>query len=469
MNYNLNNNEMQLSLTAFSNFLMIPSNLNGFNNTETITGITKSERIVYCFNGVLEITELDRICTKCGCYMHINNSNSTTLRHLGFGAYLTCIRFNRSQFYCPNCHFSKMQIVPFKANGHRITNELYNYTRDLLATGKYTNKQIAEITGLGKNIVKDIDLERLKDKYTMDGNKLIKPEKQARFLGIDEFKLHDGYKFATHIIDLETGHILWISHGKKKQVVYDFMGHVGIEWMSKVEAVACDMNSDFQEAFETCPNIKIVFDHFHIVKNFNEKVINEVRKDEIKRLKEEGNDEGAKLLKGSKYILVSNKETLKRKDKEASENRVLSKKSELFNKEEIVRKGEYENRYWNLINENILFLTIEIIKEKLSLAYKTTDEKEMRNIIEDIIVLCNSTKNKHFKWFGNLLDKHIDRIVTYATYKITSGKIEGINNKIKTLRRQGYGYPDDEYFFLKLFDVSRQDYTRNVKSHKICD
>ena len=44
--------------------------------------------------------------------------------------------------------------------------------------------------------------------------------------------------------------------------------------MKEVKAVACDMNSDFQEAFlEKCPHLKIVFDHFHIIKNFNEKVV----------------------------------------------------------------------------------------------------------------------------------------------------------------------------------------------------
>ncbi len=59
-------------------------------------------------------------------------------------------------------------------------------------------------------------------------------------------KLHDGYKFATHIIDMETGHILWIAHGKKKQVVYDFIEYVGLKWMSHVKAVARDMNSDFE-------------------------------------------------------------------------------------------------------------------------------------------------------------------------------------------------------------------------------
>ena len=92
-----------------------------------------------------------------------------------------------------------------------ITEELYQYTRDLLVSGVYTNKEVAELTGLGKYTVKDIDKERLQELYTTNDGKLIKPEKSARFLGIDEFKLHNGYRYVTHIIDMETGHILWIA------------------------------------------------------------------------------------------------------------------------------------------------------------------------------------------------------------------------------------------------------------------
>ena len=99
-------------------------------------------------------------------------------------------------------------------------------------------------------------------------------------------------------MDYRTFRILWIAKGKKKQVVYDFIEHVGLEWMASVVAVACDMNSDFYEAFqERCPHIKIVFDHFHIVKNFNDKVISEIRKDEQKRLADEGDKEQPSRLK----------------------------------------------------------------------------------------------------------------------------------------------------------------------------
>ena len=80
--------------------------------------------------------------------------------------------------------------------------------------------------------MKDIDKARLEGLYTIDGKKIKKPERQARHLGIDEFKLHDGYKYATVIIDLDTGHVLWLSHGRKKECIYEFIDHVGDEWMA---------------------------------------------------------------------------------------------------------------------------------------------------------------------------------------------------------------------------------------------
>ena len=269
---------------------------------------------------------------------------------------------------------------------------------------------------------------------------------------------------------METGHILWIAHGKKKQVVYDFIDHVGLEWMDHVEAIACDMNSDFQEAFEEkCPHIQPVFDYFHIVKNFNEKVVAEVRKDEQRRLLQEGNDEAARALKKTRYILTSSRDTLQRKDQEARDGKIISKGSALFGTESVTRKEGYEAKYDELLRENRLLFTVDLVKEKVALAYSLYDEARMAEGIIEIIDLCDATGNKHLQWFGRLLSSHFEGIIAHATYRISAGKIEGINNKIKTMRRQGYGYPDDEYFFLKLFDISRQDYVRNPASHRKSD
>ena len=468
MNYIRTQANGQLVFTQSTSFLRIPSCLYGFKNESTETKTAHSGKTVFCFKGSLDASEESLICS-CGSKLHINNHSGITLRHLPFGGYLSCVQFERIQYACPSCGSTKMQHISFKAPGHRITQELYQYTRDLLALGTYTNKEVADLTGLGKNTVKDIDKQRLQEKYTVNG-RLIKPEKTAKFLGIDEFKLHNGHRYATHIIDMETGHILWIAGGKKKQVVYDFIEHVGLEWMDNVEAVACDMNSDFQEAFEEmCPHIQPVFDYFHIVKNFNDKVVSEVRKDEQRRLIEEGNMEAARSLKKTRYILMSSRSTLQQKDKDAEENRVIHRGSKLFKTEDIVRKSGYEERYDSLIQENKLLFTLDIIKEKLTLAYSRKDECLMAEDIISIMDMCKATGNTHFLWFERLLNNHFEGIIAHATYHISASKIEGINNKIKTQRRQGYGYPDDEYFFLKLFDLSRRDYVRNPKSHKICD
>ena len=116
------------------------------------------------------------------------------------------------------------------------------------------------------------------------------------------------------------------------------------------------MNSDFQEAFEErCPHIQPVFDYFHIVKNFNDKVVSEIRKDEQRRLIEEGQSEAAARLKKTKYILTSSRQTLQRKDEEAAEGKVIAGGGTLFPQPEIVRKAGYMERYETLLRENKLF------------------------------------------------------------------------------------------------------------------
>lgn len=87
--------------------------------------------------------------------------------------------------------------------------------------------------------------------------------------------------------------------------------------------------------------------------------------------------------------------------------------------------------------------------------------------IDLIVTECKAADNKHLSWFAKLLGNHYDGIVSHAEHKISTGKIEGINNKIKTLRRLGYGYPDDEYFFLKLFDLSRNNSKKHTDNFNI--
>ncbi len=80
----------------------------------------------------------------------------------------------------------------------------------------------------------------------------------------------------------------------------------------------------------------------------------------------------------------------------------------------------------------------------------------MTEELEWIIQLCDESENKHLKRFAKLIGNHMDGIVSHTEYQITSGRIEGINNKIKTIRRMHYGLPDDDYFFITLLDINKK-------------
>ena len=460
-------NRVHNATADFGNMLLIPNNFTDFVNNGTTEEETSAGGKAYCFHGDLYYDQNDFICNRCNCKMEIHDVYHVRLRHICMGEHVTFVMLDKHRFICPKCGQTAMQHIPFQAKHHRITVELLAYTENLLSHG-FTNKEVSGLTGLHQGVVKNIDKARLQRLYTEDGKAFKKPEKQSAHLAIDEFKLHDGYKFATHIIDLDTGHILWIQEGKKKQVVYDFIDFVGEEWMNGVEAVACDMNSDFQEAFEErCPDVQIVFDHFHIIKNFNEKVVGEIRKDEQKRLIKAGDIQGAKALKGSKYILTSKRSTLQRKDQEASKGKIIHKKNELFGAKEIKQPGGNEAKYDELLNQNKLLFTVDLVREMLSTAYRRTVDTDMADDLDKIIDTCRATKNKHFQWFSKLIENHYEGIMAHASLPFASGKIEGINNKIKVTRNQAYGIPDDEYFFLKVMDASRRPYVRNPKSHKL--
>ena len=99
---------------------------------------------------------------------------------------------------------------------------------------------------------------------------------------------------------------------------------------------------------------------------------------------------------------------------------------------------------------------MDLVEEQLNKAYKANTERGMKIHSSRIIRTCKATKNKHFMWFAKLLKNHMKGSISHARGHISSGKVEGTNQMIKTLRRKGYGYPDDEYFFLKIIDASRK-------------
>ena len=92
--------------------------------------------------------------------------------------------------------------------------------------------------------------------------------------------------------------------------------------------------------------------------------------------------------------------------------------------------------------------------------------EEQHRIHKSLQVLCAGGVPELLS-FCNTVEKHLMGIVYHAKFPISSGKVEWVNNMIKTIRRKAYGYTDTEYFFLRIMFESRKPLLvyRSQKSH----
>ena len=78
--------------------------------------------------------------------------------------------------------------------------------------------------------------------------------------------------------------------------------------------------------------------------------------------------------------------------------------------------------------------------------YNSTNDRLSRTIIIPLMDYNNQKFILH-PWFAVQKEKQLPGLAAHAIYSISTGKLEGFNNKIKVAKRIGYGYRDDDFFF----------------------
>ena len=443
-------------------FLVVPSYCEGFKqigsprydsrqiNVGTITNENFVEFSELTYTGKLRTDPCKELyCPKCGARLHGNGVSYVRLKHITYGSTYQTLEVEVKRYRCSSehCEYSCTEKIPFQVGGHRITVAAYHEIYRLLETkgSKTSLKALSFETGVDAKIIRAIDKQRLYDKYTEngEGKKLLPPRRQARILGVDEFLLHSldrSDKFATFIMDMETGEVLWVAHSKTKEAIREFARYVGTEWLKGVEALACDMNADFYEALrEFNPNIKQVFDHFHLVKNLNDKVITPTRiaiKDEMEK---KADEKGLKAITGSKYLLTSSRRRLKERDNIAENWKDEDAKEHLFNGvQKKAPKGGRTERYQELLHLNEDLFVIDMLKDYLDEAYKCYSKGAMNAVILAAIDICEASANTHIQWFGKMLMNHLDGITNFGEFRLTSGKVEGTVRKHTQVVKQHF-------------------------------
>ncbi len=286
-----------------------------------------------------------------------------------------------------------------------------------------TIQDVAQFLGISWDVIKDIQKRYLKKKY---GKIKLK---NLEYIAIDEIAVKKGHKYLTVVMDLISGHVVFVGDGKGADALKPFWKKLNHS-KPKIRAVAMDMSPAYISAIENhLPKAELVFDHFHVVKMFNDLLSRYRRYLQRKAATREQKE----ALKGTRWILLKNPENL---DETKNEKEKLDKVLEM----------------------NKPLATAYLMKEKLRYIWFQTDKKYAEKELNEWIGEARISDVLVLKMFAKTLERHKKGILAYYDNRISTGPLEGTNNKIKTMKRQAYGFRDMEFFKLKILAIHESKY-----------
>ena len=259
---------------------------------------------------------------------------------------------------------------------------------------------------------------------------------RLRVLGLDEISLLKGHRDFVTIVSTRDadGHpiILAVLDGREKETVKAFLQSIPEKLCVTVEQVCTDMYDGFSGAVkEVLPAARIVADRFHVAKAYRA-ALDELRKIEMRELKVALKPEEYDGLKGVMWALRRNQQDLT--DEEAQLLELLFECSPSL-------RLAYK------------------LREKLTTIFETNQTKQsaqraLRRWIKEV----KRSGLKCFDKFLGTLENWMDEITNYFISRLTSGWVEGFNNKIKVLKRRCYGIPCSASLFRRIWlDINGMD------------
>ena len=180
-------------------------------------------------------------------------------------------------YRCTKCRACFTEEVPFKYRGTRITRRAAGWVRELLR-GRLAIKAVQEITGIHWDTVHRIHKEMMEEALESRAEELRKAKYKPTRLAVDEFAIHKGHTYATCVMDLDTGEVIWAGKGRSKEDFKRFFEDMPEGYLSDVVAVAMDMNASYNILFtEKLPKAVIVYDRYHMQAQYSKEVLGAVR------------------------------------------------------------------------------------------------------------------------------------------------------------------------------------------------
>ena len=363
----------------------------------------------------------DLRCPSCrGKHVSRRGSQLRWFHTLPIGRKQIYIRMLIPRVFCHDCLVVRQISIGFADPRRTYTRSFERYVIELAR--HMTIQDVALHLGVGWDLVKEIQRRHLVRRFSRPRLKGLK------LIAIDEISIGKDHRYLTVVLDLLTGIVVFVGDGKGAEALGPFWHRLKCSG-AKIEAVAIDMSPAYISAISgNLPNATIVFDHFHIIKLFNEK-LSDLRRNIYQKL----NKTGQKVLKGTRWLLLKNSHRLRPKYQE-------------------------KQRLKKALRMNTALATAYYLKEDLGQLWSLGNIHEASLFLDSWIARASQSGVSMLNSFSKTLDRHRDGILAYYRFPITTGPLEGTNNKIKTLQKQAYGYRDMDFFKLKIYALHETKY-----------
>ena len=355
-----------------------------------------------------------RRCSGCGEIVGaIHDRSVRRIRDLPLFEDRVELRLPRLRLACPRCG-PRLEQVAWLDPHARVTRRLAQSVARFCMVASV--RHAARWHGLDWKTAKAIDfreLERTLGPPNLDG---------VRMLAMDEFAIQKGHRYATVVVDPERKRVLWVGRGRSRAEVRPFFELLGPERCAQIKAVAMDMNTAYDlEVRMHCPNAEVVYDLFHVVAKYGRDVIDRVRVDEANRLRDD--KPARRVVKTSRWLLLRNRENVPA--------------------DKAVQLDE-------LLAANRALLTVYLLKDDLKQLWRYRSEAWARKAWKSWKRRAMRSGLQPLRHFARCLEPYLPGILAHCRWPLGTNLVEGINNKIKVIKRIAYGFRDDAYFFLKI-------------------
>jgi transposase len=383
---------------------------------------TPKNEVIITVTSTVEGTDCHRcgkkITAAYGCGREI------TLRHLSILGKPTFIRIKPKRYQCPYCGDHPTTTQKLSWYDARSPHTKAYETHVLLNLVNSTAVDVSIKEGLGYEAVQGIIDRWVSEK--VDWNEL----KELEQVGIDEIASKKGHQdfFTIVTTRLATGaiRVLGVLEGREKATVKKFFLRIPKELRKTIRVVCSDMYEGYINAVKEVlgKRVQVVVDRFHVAKLYRQG-LDKLRKQELKRVKKELPETDYQEFKGVMWLLRKNPAEVTPEELE-----VLSG---LFKQTPLL--GSAYVFCYTLTNIFELPLTKAEAKQRL---------RAWKQLVQESEVDC-------FDSFLSTLDKRLDEITNYFVARKNSGFVEGLNNKIKVIKRRCYGIFKVGHLFQRLF------------------